>query len=86
MYNYMRAFLQIKLLGTGKSFSDQDLTNEANKMYVYMKLYGKGFWNILYNDKRTAILEELYKNMEINKKIADFRAKLSKYPSENVII
>lgn len=55
-------------------------------MYVYMKLYGKGFWNILYNDKRTAILEELYKNMEINKKIADFRAKLSKYPSENVII
>lgn len=61
MYNYMRNFLQIKLSESGKAFSDEELTDEANKMYVYMKLCGKGFWNLSYNDKRTVILEEVYK-------------------------
>lgn len=61
MYNYMRNFLQIKLSESGKAFSDEELTDEANKMYVYMKLCGKGFWNLAYNDKRTIILEEVYK-------------------------
>lgn len=61
MYNYMRKFLQIKLSESGKAFSDEELTDEANKMYVYMKLCGKGFWNLSYNDKRTVILEEVYK-------------------------
>lgn len=61
IYNYMRDFLQIKLLESGKAFSEEELTDEANKMYVYMKLCGKGFWNLSYNDKRTVILEEVYK-------------------------
>ncbi|MBO5004610.1 MAG: hypothetical protein J6D03_05075 [Clostridia bacterium] len=61
MYNYMRDFLQTKLSETGKVFSNEELTDEANKMYVYMKLCGKGFWNLAYNDKRTVILEEVYK-------------------------
>lgn len=64
MYNYMRDFLQIKLSETGKAFSTEDLTDEANKMYVYMKLCGRGFWNLVYNDKRTVILEEVYKEYE----------------------
>lgn len=61
MYNYMRNFLQIKLSESGEAFSDEKLTDEANKMYIYMKLCGKGFWNLSYNDKRTVILEEVYK-------------------------
>lgn len=60
-YNYMRNFLQIKLSERGKAFSEEELTDETNKMYAYMKLCGKGFWNLLYNDKRTVILEEVYK-------------------------
>ena len=57
----MRNFLQIKLSESGEAFSDEKLTDEANKMYIYMKLCGKGFWNLSYNDKRTVILEEVYK-------------------------
>lgn len=61
MYKYMRSFLQIKLSESGKTFSDEELKDEANKMYIYMKLCGKGFWNLAYNDKRPVILEEVYK-------------------------
>ncbi len=61
IYNYMRNFFQTKFSESGKDFSDKELTDEANKMYIYMKLCGKGFWNLSYSDKRTVILEKVYK-------------------------
>lgn len=61
MYKYMRNFLQTKLSKEGQDVPDKVLTDEANKMYIYMKLCGKGFWNLSYSDKRPIILEEAYK-------------------------
>lgn len=60
MYSYMKAFLSEKLPSDRKDFSEEILTNETNKMFVYMKLYGKGFWNLSYIDKRNVILEKAY--------------------------
>lgn len=64
MYKYMRDFLQTKLSKEGQNVPDKVLTDETNKMYVYMKLCGKGFWNLAYNDKRPIILEKSYKEYE----------------------
>lgn len=64
MYKYMRNFLQTKLSGEGQELSEKVLTDETNKMYVYIKLCGKGFWNLTYNDKRPIILEEAYKEYD----------------------
>lgn len=64
IYKHIKNFLQTKLSEEGQDIPDKVLTNETNKMYVYMKLCGKGFWNLVYKDKRPIILEEAYKEYD----------------------
>lgn len=60
IYEQIKDFMRVRLGEDSKEQDETHIEDEANKMYIYMKLVGKGFWNLLYKDKRSRILSESY--------------------------
>lgn len=66
IYEQIKDFMRVRLGEDSKEQDETHIEDEANKMYIYMKLVGKGFWNLLYKDKRSRILSESYEKYREN--------------------
>lgn len=58
LYNHIEDFVRGKLATEDKT--ENELVIEANKLFVYMKLCDKGFWNLKSIKNREAVLEKVY--------------------------